>query len=131
MEIHSYRDLMVWQFGISLVCQVYEVTSSFPKAEIYGLTSQAQRAAVSVPSNIAEGHARGTSREFLHFLTISLGSLAELETQLTIAHKLKYVDNTQLNPLLSKCDELGKMLRSLQKSLKTKCLADAKKGTRG
>ena len=126
MEIHSYRDLLVWQFGVDLVCQVYKVTGGFPKAEIYGLTSQVQRAAVSVPSNIAEGHARGSSREFLHFLTISLGSLAELETQLTIALKLKYVDNTHLDSIFLKCDELGKMLRSLQKALKVKCLADAK-----
>jgi four helix bundle protein len=122
---------MVWQFGVNLVCLVYEVTGSFPKAEIYGLTSQVQRAAVSVPSNIAEGHARGSSREFLHFLTISLGSLAELETQLIIALKLKYVDNTQLDSIFLKSDELGKMLRSLQKSLKAKCLADDKSGARG
>ena len=93
MEIHSYRDLKVWQIGLSLVCQIYELTGHFPKSEIYGLTSQIQRAAVSVPSDIAEGHARGSSREFLHFLTISLGSLAELETQLVIALHLKYADN--------------------------------------
>ena len=121
MEIQSYRDLKVWQFGMNLVCQIYEITGRFPKTEIYGLTSQIQRAAVSVPSNIAEGHARGSSREFLHFLTISLGSLAELETQLIIALHLKYVDNLVLDPVLCKCDELGKMLRTLQKSLKAKC----------
>jgi len=125
MEIRCYRDLMVWKFGINLVCQVYEITSNFPKAEVYGLTSQVQRAAVSVLSNIAEGHARGSSKEFLHFLTISMGSLAELETQLVIALQLKYVDNVTLDPVLCKCDELGKMLRSLQKSLKAKCVADA------
>ena len=107
---------------MSLGCQIYDITSYFPKTEIYGLTSQIQRAAVSVPSNIAEGHARGSSREFLHFLTISLGSLAELETQLVIALHLKYVDNVMLDPALYKCDELGKMLRALQKSLKAKCL---------
>ena len=120
MEIRSYRDLKVWQLGIDLVCQVYGITKFFPKSEIYGLTSQLQRAAVSVPSNVAEGHARGSSREFLHFLTISLGSLAELETQLSIALHLKYVDNTVLEPVLYMCDELGKMLRALQRSLKAK-----------
>jgi len=120
VEIRSYRDLKVWQLGIDLVCQVYGITKFFPKSEIYGLTSQLQRAAVSVPSNVAEGHARGSSREFLHFLTISLGSLAELETQLSIALHLKYVDNTVLEPVLYMCDELGKMLRALQRSLKAK-----------
>jgi four helix bundle protein len=120
MGILSYRDLKVWQFGLKLVCLVYEITSKFPKAEVYGLTSQIQRAAVSVPSNVAEGHARDSSREFLHFLSISLGSLAELETQLVIALQLKYVDNAALDPVLDKCDELGKMLRALQKSLKAK-----------
>jgi len=124
MEIQSYRDLKVWQIGMNLVCQIYEITSRFPKAEVFGLTSQIQRAAVSVPSNVAEGHARGSSREFLHFLTISLGSMAELETQLMIALNLKYVDNLVLDPVLFKCDELGKMLRALQKSLKAKCLVD-------
>ncbi|MBJ6752181.1 four helix bundle protein [Geomonas anaerohicana] len=108
MDVRSYRDLKVWQVGVELVGQVYALTGSFPKTEIFGLTSQIQRAAVSVPSNIAEGHARGSRKEFLHFLTISLGSLAELETQLMIGN------------LLRQCDELGRMLRSLQRSLQAK-----------
>ena len=120
MEVHSYRDLRVWQIGMDIVGQVYEVTRNFPKAEVFGLTSQIQRAAVSVPSNVAEGHARGGTREFLHFITISLGSLAELETQLVIAHRLKYVDNETLGRVLLMCNALGKMLRALQKSLKDK-----------
>ena len=120
MEVHSYRDLRVWQIGVDIVGQVYEVTRNFPKAEVFGLTSQIQRAAVSVPSNVAEGHARGGTREFLHFITISLGSLAELETQLVIAHRLKYVDNEALGRVLHMCNDLGKMLRALQKSLKDK-----------
>ena len=103
-----------------MVCHVYEVTNGFPKSELYGLTSQIQRAAVSVPSNIAEGHARGSTREFLHFLTISLGSLAELETQLIIAQRLKYLDSAALDYLLESSNKLGKLLRSLQKSLKGK-----------
>ena len=120
MEVHGYRDLRVWQIGIDVVGQVYEVTRRFPKSEVFGLTSQIQRAAVSVPSNVAEGHARGGTREFLHFITISLGSLAELETQLIIAHRLEYVDNETLGRVLLMCNDLGKMLRALQKSLKEK-----------
>jgi len=120
MEVHGYRDLRVWQIGIDVVGQVYEVTRRFPKSEVFGLTSQIQRAVVSVPSNVAEGHARGGTREFLHFITISLGSLAELETQLIIAHRLEYVDNETLGRVLLMCNDLGKMLRALQKSLKEK-----------
>ena len=82
MAINSFRDLRVWQAGMELVEQVYLLTKSFPKQEIYGLTSQIQRAAVSVPSNIAEGHTREHSKEFLHHLSIAQASLAELETQL-------------------------------------------------
>ena len=75
MEVQSYRDLRVWQIGLELVCQTYRLTQRFPKAEMYGLVSLVQRAAVSVPSNIAEGHARGSSREFLQFITIAIGHL--------------------------------------------------------
>jgi len=120
VEIRSYRDLKVWQLGMDLVHRVYDVTREFPKTEIFGLTSQIRRAAVSVPSNVAEGHARGGTREFLHFLTISLGSLAELETQLVIAHRLEYVDNEAADHVLHMCDQVGRMLRALQKSLKAK-----------
>jgi four helix bundle protein len=121
MTIQSYRDLRVWQMGVDLVCQVYKVTATFPKSETYGLTSQIQRAAVSVPSNIAEGHARRSNREFNHFLSISLGSLAELETQLLIAGRLQYVDTAALDLLLSNVDEVGRMLRGLQKSVEINC----------
>ncbi|QWV92757.1 four helix bundle protein [Geomonas oryzisoli] len=120
MDVRSYRDLKVWQVGVELVGQIYEITRSFPKSEVFGLTSQIQRAAVSVPSNIAEGHARGSRREFLHFLTISLGSLAELETQLLIGSRVGYLEAVILDGLLRQCDELGRMLRSLQRSLQSK-----------
>lgn len=120
MDILSYKDLKVWQVGMDLVCRIYELSAHFPKAEVFSLTNQIQRAAVSVPSNIAEGHARDSRLEFLHFLSISLGTLAELETQLVIAHRLKYADTATVEPVLSTCDELGKMLRALQKSLKAK-----------
>lgn len=120
MEIHSYRDLKVWQLGMDLVANVYQLTRSFPKSEIFGLVSQIQRAAVSVPSNIAEGHARGSTKEFIYFLKVSSGSLAELETQVLIAQRVKYVDSTTVDGLLHQCDELGKMLRALRKSLDSK-----------
>lgn len=89
----SHRDLDVWKKSISLVTEIYSLTKGFPPEEIYGLTSQMRRAAVSVPSNIAEGAARKSSKEFLQFLHISLGSLAELETQLHIACNLRYLQD--------------------------------------
>jgi four helix bundle protein len=91
MAINSFRDLRVWQAGMELVEQVYLLTQIFPKREMYGLASQIQRAAVSIPSNIAEGHTREHSKEFLHHLSIAQASLAELETQLEIATRLKYL----------------------------------------
>lgn len=87
---------------------------------MYGLSSQIQKAAVSVPSNIAEGHARDSTKEFLHHLSISSGSLAELETQLILAERLTYVDKPTLESLLSKTDQLGRMLRGLQRALRAK-----------
>lgn len=87
-EIRSYRDLVVWQKGMDLVEGVYRVTKAFPKDEVYGLTSQIRRAVVSIPSNIAEGQSRMTSGEFIHFLGIARGSLAELETQIILAQRL-------------------------------------------
>jgi four helix bundle protein len=88
---YSYRELLVWQKAKSLAVDVYAITQDFPRTEIYGLTSQARRAAVSVVSNIAEGQGRLTSNEFLHFLGLARGSLHELEAQLTIAHDLTYI----------------------------------------
>ena len=88
----SYRDLKVWQLGIEISLEVYRVTNNFPKHELYGLTSQLRRAAVSIPSNIAERQARKTPKEMARFLDIAKGSLAEIETQLIIASKLGYLD---------------------------------------
>ena len=127
MEVRSYRDLNVWHMGMDLVCLVYEIAVHFPKSEAFALTNQIQRAVVSVPSNIAEGHARDSRLEFLHFLSIGLGSLAEVETQLIIANRLKYVDSETVEPVLSKCGELGKMIRALQKALKAKGEAGCRK----
>ncbi|HQU46061.1 MAG TPA: four helix bundle protein, partial [Pirellulales bacterium] len=92
MGIESYRNLNVWQLGIELVQDIYMTTQTFPKAEIYGMVSQMRRAAVSVPSNIAEGQQRDSTKDYLRHLSISLGSLAELNTQLVIAERLRYID---------------------------------------
>jgi four helix bundle protein len=120
MSINSYRDLKVWQFSMDLVEQIYCLTENFPKHEVYQLSSQMQRAAVSIPSNIAEGHARESTKEFLRYLSIALGSLAELETQVILAQRRAYIDKEKLLLTLSKTDETGRMLRGLQKSLKIK-----------
>ena len=120
MTVSSYRDLQVWQKSMALVKQVYLESSAFPKDELFGLTSQIRRAAVSIPSNVAEGHARDSTKEFLHHLSISLGSLAELETQLILASDLQYLTDNGPLPLLQQTDEIGKMIRGLQISLKRK-----------
>lgn len=112
-----YKDLLVWQKAIDLVTQVYVATRSFSREELYGLTSQIRRAAVSVPSNIAEGQARLTPGEFRQFIGIAKGSLSELDTQLIIAEKLGYL--TVLCPLFEQLAEVGRMLSGLLSSLRT------------
>jgi len=117
MQIHSYKDLLVWQKSIELVAEVYKLTKNFPKDELYGLTSQMRRAAVSIASNIAEGRLRGHRKEFLHFLLNSYGSGAELETQIIISKKLdatKSLDYTHVDSLL---DEVMKMLNAVVNKL--------------
>ncbi len=116
MPIQSFRDLNVWQRSMDLAVRIYQLTAEFPKSEMYGLTSQMRRAAVSVPSNIAEGH-NHLGNEFPHFLSIALGSLAELETQALIAQKTGLLSETVFAQLSSECDVIGKMLRTLQKRL--------------
>ena len=114
----SHRDLDVWKKSIGLVSEIYLLTKKFPPDELYGLTSQMRRAAVSVPSNIAEGAARGSSKEFSRFLSISLGSLAEMETQLLIAENLNY-----LPPDISVSQEIErirKLLHGLSNSVNGK-----------
>jgi four helix bundle protein len=100
-EIRNHKDLEVWKKSVDLVSNTYKITESFPDKEIYGLTNQIRRSAVSVPSNIAEGAARSSKKEFIQFLYIALGSLAELETQMIIASRLGYLNNldTLLNDL--------------------------------
>jgi four helix bundle protein len=108
MKLKSFRDLRVWQLAMELVELTYRVTQSFPKHEVYGLTSQIQRAAVSVPSNLAEGHTREHTKEYLHHLSIAQASLAELETQLEIAARLNYLARGELLPILERVVSLGK-----------------------
>jgi four helix bundle protein len=117
MAINSFRDLRVWQAGMDLVEQVYLLIQTFPKQEIYGLTSQMQRAAVSIPSNIAEGHTREHSKEYLHHLSIAQASLAELETQLEIAARLKYLSPEQLKQTLVSITSLGRQIYALRNAL--------------
>ncbi len=109
-----YKNLLVWQKAIALVTQIYVVTRSFPREELYGLTSQIRRAAVSIPSNIAEGQARLTPGEFRQFLGIAKGSLAELDTQLMIAENLGYL--TETDRLFDQVAEVGRMLSGLLRS---------------
>lgn len=114
----THKDLDVWKDGISFVTKVYKMTSSFPKEELYGITSQIRRAAISVPSNIAEGAARKTANEFRQFLYIALSSAAELNTQLTISNNLGFLDKDQMDKLNSELDSLSRRIQGLIKSLK-------------
>ena len=113
MTINSFRDLRVWQAAMDLVQQVYALTRDFPRHEVYGLTSQIQRSAVSVPSNIAEGHSREHLKEYIHHLSIAHGSLAELETQFEIARRLEYLSAEQFGETLKRMASLGRQLYAL------------------
>jgi len=111
--VRSYRELKVWQKGIELVKMVYVLTQSFPKPEVYGLASQMQRAAVSIPSNIAEGQGRQHTKEFRQFLHIALGSAAELDTQVIVAVELGYSTTERAQPVLDLILEIRKMTYAL------------------
>ena len=113
----SYRDLEVWKLSIDFVKKVYQVTHNFPDSEKFGLINQIRRAAVSIPSNIAEGQGRNSTKEFKQFLAISLGSLAELETQLIIAKEIEYLTQNGLDALLSPLDRIRKMIKDLSKGI--------------
>jgi four helix bundle protein len=113
----SFRDLRVWQKAMDLVEKVYVLTQKFPREETYGLLSQIRRAVVSIPSNIAEGHTREHIKEYLHHISMAQASLAELETQLEIAVRLKYLLPNQLKPMLVEVSSLGKQLYALRNAL--------------
>lgn len=119
-KIRSYRDLVAWQKAMQLMLCIYEVVQLFPKQEMYGLTQQLQRAAVSIPSNIAEGSSRRSTQEFLRFLNIATGSLAEVETQISAAQMLGYIEHKKEEELLKQCDEVSRILQGLYNALKDK-----------
>jgi four helix bundle protein len=120
VDNQNFRSLKVWQLGMGIVEEVYRLSRQFPKFETYGLCSQIQRAAVSIPANIAEGHAMGSSKEFSRFLAIAQGSLAELETHLLVAERLKYVSHTAIEAVIQHCTEEAKMLRSLRARVRSR-----------
>lgn len=116
--VRNYRELIVWQKAMNLVELVYQATKQFPKEELYGLTSQIRRSAVSIPSNIAEGQARKSTAEFLNFLSIANGSRAEMETQILLAQRLNYATNDTAQQILKLSEEVTRLLNGLMKSLK-------------
>jgi len=120
MPIKNYSELIVWQKAMDLVQSVYEVVRSFPKEEIYGLTSQLKRATVSVPSNIAEGQGRKSTREFLHHLSIAYGSLMEVETQILIAVRLEYLNQLEAERIIEQTSEVGRLINGLSSALANK-----------
>lgn len=124
MKRRNHKDLIVWQKALALAKSIHTSTADFPVHERYGLTSQIRRAAVSIPSNIAEGAARGTTREFIHFLHTARGSFAELETQLQLAHEFGYLQD--LRGLLDQLDEVGRLINAVLRGLR-KRLSNADK----
>ena len=117
MALKSYSELIAWQKAMDLVQNVYEVVRAFPKEEIYGLMSQLKRAAVSVPSNIAEGQGRKSTRDFLHHLSIAYGSLMEVETQILIAVRLEYLNQQGVERIVEQTAEVGRLINGLSNAL--------------
>jgi len=116
--MNNYKELKIWQKSVDLAVRIYEITKDFPSEEIYGLTSQIRRSAVSVPSNIAEGAGRNTKKDFNNFLGISNGSSCELDTQMIIAQRINLIDQLALKSIQQQIDEVQKMNWSLKRSLK-------------
>ena len=119
-SISSYRDLLVWQASVELATQCYKLTAAFPTSERYGMTSQMRRASVSVAANIAEGHGRDGTGNFIQFLRVAQGSLKELETHIVICGRVGLLDERNVDALQGQCDEIGRMLRSLIRTLEAK-----------
>jgi four helix bundle protein len=115
--IKSYRDLRVWQDSMSLAAECYRTTRSFPKEEMFGLTSQIRRSAASIPANIAEGHGRENTPSFIQYLRIAQGSLKELETHWMLAERVGLVEKGSIEQIIRQCESLGKMLRLLIRAL--------------
>jgi four helix bundle protein len=120
--LKNYKELNVWKKSYTLCLYIYKVTKSFPKSEIYGLTSQIRRSAVSIPSNIAEGYGRKTTLEYVKFLYIAYGSVCELETQVMISGDLGYVETERLGELRGEIGDVERMLKAMIKSLENKHL---------
>jgi four helix bundle protein len=118
MASMNYRDLIAWQKAMDLVVIIYRITGLLPREEVYGLKAQLRRAAVPVPSNIAEGEGRRATKEFLRFLSIAHGSLRELETQTLIAERLCYIDADSLDEVLVAADEVGRLITGLSNKLR-------------
>lgn len=120
MSGKNYQDLIAWRKAMDLVKMIYKVTKDFPKEEVYGLTAQIRRAAVSIPSNIAEGQGRTSSKEFQNFLSIAHGSVREVETQILIAQHLNYLPTEQAQHILNQAGEVGRLIKGLWNSLSRK-----------
>jgi four helix bundle protein len=116
-EIRSYRDLRVWKEAMELAVHSYELTRGFPRDEAFGMTAQIRRAASSVPANIAEGYGRNTAGQYVQFLRHAQGSLKELETHLLLASRVGLAGENEIQPLMDRADGVGRMLRSLAKSI--------------
>ena len=117
--IKDFKDLIVWQKAMELVTEVYKLVKKLPKEELFALSDQIRRSAISIPSNIAEGQGRNSTKEFNQFLAIAKGSKAELETQLLLCVKIKYLEDSEIETAINLIQEIGKMLNALQKSLTT------------
>ena len=113
----NYRDLIAWQKAMDLATIAYQVSKKLPRDELYGLTSQIRRAVVSIPSNIAEGHARRSTKEFLHYLSVALGSLAESETQFLLSVRLEYLTDADIADFIELGSEVGRIINGLINSL--------------
>lgn len=123
--MHNLKELKIWSKAIDLSVEVYKATSNFPKEEIYGLTSQIKRSAISIPSNISEGAGRNSNKEFIHFLGIANGSSYELQTQLIISNKLNLISGETLESLLKPIEEIQKMTYTFQNTLQKQYLEKA------
>ena len=120
MTVNSYEDLKVWQKSIDLTANIYQLVKTFPREELYGLTDQLKRSAVSVASNISEGCERNSTKEFLQFLSIAKGSLGELQTQLIIAVRVGFLSEQKFQEMKNLISEIGRMINGLQSKLRSK-----------
>ena len=118
-NIKDFKDLFLWQRAMDIVVEVYDLVKKLPKEELFALSDHIRRAVISIPSNIAEGQGRNSSKEFIHFLSIAKGSKAELETQLLLCVRINYLKELEIEKAMSLVEEVGKMLHSLQKRLTT------------